>query len=252
MSKFQIKQRIDAFKNYEFEFVEKFEQLKEVEYRQFFMGVTALAMEYSTKSPDLVVSLLEDRIIGSENPGLSMQSMSMIIQVTLTNKIYRDLFDLNIVKTFAHCYKTCQQDLPSKKSLKDIRQAFDGGNPLRAQMFQKPRLYILDQVIQKKFDSSWCVPYPGYFDEADRDYLDKILEKELFELDMEFKLSEQKKKNSKIASKSIAKAKVPPAESQKRNDDNTENHDMEKVAQQSQDVSTLTTAINSYFSVKMY
>ena len=240
MSKFQIKQRIDAFKNYEFEFVEKFERLKEVEYRTFFIGVTKLAMEYSTKCPDLVVSLLEDRIIGSENPGLSMQSMSMIIQVTLTSKIYRDLFDLNIVKTFAHCYKTCQQDLPSKNSLKEMRQAFDGDNPLKAKMFQKPRLYILDQVIRKKFNSSWCVPYPGYFDEAGSDYLEKILEKELFELEMEFKLSEQKKKNknSKIASKSTAKAKVPPAESQKGNNEKTENHDMEKVAQQLQDVST--------------
>ena len=123
MSEFKIKQKIDAFKKYEFEFVEKFEQLKEVDDRKLIMGVTTLAMEYCRKSPDLVVSLLEDRIIGSEKPGLSMQSMSMIIQVTLNNKIYRDLFDLNIVKTFAHCYKTCQKDLPSKNYLKETGNA---------------------------------------------------------------------------------------------------------------------------------
>ena len=102
-----------------------------------------------------------------------------------SGKIYRELFEPDIIFIFLNAYEALAESTlmdDSKKTLMGIRNGYDDANGVR--IFSKPILYILDKAVQRNFDPTWQKTATEEFESGEFSYmvddLKVIVEEEKF------------------------------------------------------------------------
>ena len=89
-----------------------------------------------------------------------------------SGKIYRELFEPDIIFIFLNAYEALAESTlldDSKKTLMGIRNGYDDANGVR--IFSKPILYILDKAVQRNFDPTWQKTATEEFESGEYSYL---------------------------------------------------------------------------------
>ena len=83
-------------------------------------------------------------------------------------KIYRELFEPNVVNVFVQAYNSCYKGDPEVPDiLVKYRENYEKDPNTGLRLFSRPTLYILDKVMQKKFDPNWQIESTTRFESSE-------------------------------------------------------------------------------------
>ena len=115
-----------------------------------------------------------------------------------SGKIYRELFEQDIINVFLYAYNACHSDPEAKLTLSKMREQFSNcvgtkivsksslmaRSTFGKRIFSKLALHIIDKVIQRKYDRTWQRAATEEFESNEEHgdilkHMEGIVEKEL-------------------------------------------------------------------------